>query len=111
MLMAYGLGVSIPWSVLLVVVPFVNIVSSLPISWMGLGVRENAYIFFLTPLFLSSEQAIAFGALWLLAVTVTSGIGGMLSVLSPVVTAPLAQKEVAADPQATKIHRVCNKEI
>ena len=83
MLMAYGLGVSIPWGVLLVVVPFVNIVSSLPISWMGLGVRENAYIFFLSPLFLSHEQAIAFGALWLLSVTVASGIGGIVSVLSP----------------------------
>lgn len=83
MLMAAGLGVVIPWSVLLVVVPFVNIVSSLPISWMGLGVRENAYIFFLVPIFLSHEQAIAFGAMWLLAVTVASGIGGIVSVLSP----------------------------
>lgn len=83
MLMAYGLGVSIPWGVLLVVVPFVNIVSSLPISWMGLGVRENAYIFFLTPMFLSNEQAIAFGAIWLLAVTTSSGLGGIVSVLSP----------------------------
>lgn len=103
MLMAYGLGATIPWSVLLVVVPFVNIVSSLPISWMGLGVRENAYIFFLTPLFLSSEQAIAFGALWLLAVTVASGIGGILSVLSPVVRietaspTPLTEKQSNLD--------------
>ncbi len=80
-LIAYALGVSIPWLVLLVVVPFVNIVSSLPISWMGLGVRENAYIFFLVPLYLSREQAVAFGAIWLLAVTVTSAVGGVLSVL------------------------------
>lgn len=83
MLMAKGLGVDIPWTVLLVTVPFVNIVSSLPISWMGLGVRENAYIFFLVPAFLTHEQAIAFGALWLMAVTTASGIGGIVSVLTP----------------------------
>jgi uncharacterized protein (TIRG00374 family) len=80
LLMASALNVEIPLLVLLVVVPFVNIVSSLPISWMGLGVRENAYIFFLVPLFLSREQAVAFGAIWLLAVTVTSAMGGLVSV-------------------------------
>jgi uncharacterized protein (TIRG00374 family) len=81
LLMALALNVEIPWLVLLVVVPFVNIVSSLPISWMGLGVRENAYIFFLVPLFLTREEAVAFGAIWLLAVTVTSAMGGLVSVL------------------------------
>lgn len=81
-LMASALGLSIPWIILLSSVPFVNILCSLPISWNGLGVRENSYIFFLYPAFLSKEAALAFGALWLFAVTGSAAIGGVISVLS-----------------------------
>ncbi len=83
--MASGLGVSIPLTTLFVVVPFVNIASSLPISWNGLGVREGSYkSFFVTsaPALMTSEQAIAFGALWLLAVMITSAIGGIVAFVS-----------------------------
>ncbi|RIL10075.1 MAG: hypothetical protein DCC75_05125 [Proteobacteria bacterium] len=81
-LMAYGLGADFPWSYLLVVIPMVNIVSTLPISWNGLGVRENAYVFLLTPGILSPEQALGFGAIWILSVTIASSIGGIVSVLT-----------------------------
>jgi uncharacterized membrane protein YbhN (UPF0104 family) len=82
--MAAGMGIDIPLATLFVVIPFVNIASSLPISWQGLGVRENSYIFFLTaaPAIVSKEQAVAFGALWLLAVTVSSAIGGIVALVS-----------------------------
>lgn len=78
--MCIGLGASVSWLVLLVTIPFVNILSSLPISWNGLGVRENAYIFFLAPAFLSQEQAVALGAVWLIAITFCSTIGGIWAV-------------------------------
>lgn len=81
-LMASALGIYIPWTYLFVVIPFVNILASLPISWNGLGVRENAYVFFLVPALLTQEQAVAFGTMWLLAVTVSSAIGGVISVLT-----------------------------
>ncbi len=79
--MANALGAEIPLATLFVVIPLVNIASSLPISWNGLGVRENSYIYFLTaaPALVSAEQAAAFGALWLLAVTATSAIGGIVA--------------------------------
>ncbi len=80
--MAYGVGATISWATLLVVIPFVNIASSLPISWNGLGVREKSYIFFLAPAIISIEQAVAFGALWLLAVTTASAIGGLVALFS-----------------------------
>ncbi len=81
-LIAQAVGVAIPLSTLFVVIPFVNIASSLPISWNGLGVRENSYIFFLTaaPALVSNEQAFAFGTLWIVAVTVTSAIGGLIAI-------------------------------
>lgn len=83
-LMAAGMGITIPFTTLLLVIPFVNIVCSLPISWNGLGVREKAYTYFLAtaPAIVSYEQAVAFGAIWLLAVTVTSAIGGIVAIIS-----------------------------
>lgn len=82
--MAAGLGIEIPFTTLLLVIPFVNIVCSLPISWNGLGVREKAYTYFLAtaPAIVSYEQAVAFGAIWLLAVTVSSAIGGIVAMMS-----------------------------
>jgi uncharacterized membrane protein YbhN (UPF0104 family) len=81
-IMASGFGTHIPWHVLLVTIPVVNILSTLPISWNGLGVRENGYVFFLAPLILSREQAVAFGAMWLFAMTISSAIGGLVAALS-----------------------------
>jgi uncharacterized membrane protein YbhN (UPF0104 family) len=85
-IMAFGFGTHIPWRTLLITIPLINILCTLPISWNGLGLRENAYVFFLTPLILSREEAIAFGAMWLLAMTTSSAIGGLISVLSPDIT-------------------------
>lgn len=77
------LGVRAPFSAMLSSVPFVNIVSTLPISWNGLGVRENAYLYFFFPAVLPArEQVIALGAIWLLGVTCSSLIGGLLAWMS-----------------------------
>jgi glycosyltransferase 2 family protein len=81
-IMAAGFGIQIPWPVLLVTIPVINILSCLPISWNGLGVRENGYVFFLAPLLLSREHAIAFGVMWLFATAISSAIGGLVLVFS-----------------------------
>jgi glycosyltransferase 2 family protein len=78
--LAEGIGVHIPFSFLLVTIPFANIISTLPLSWMGLGIRENVYVFFFVPQFFTHEQAVVCGALWLMAMTATSAIGGILAV-------------------------------
>ncbi len=80
--MAEGLGVTLPWPILLTTIPFVNILATLPLSWNGLGVREQSYRFFLFPAVLTNEQAVAFGAMWLFAVAIISSIGGIVSVLT-----------------------------
>jgi glycosyltransferase 2 family protein len=79
-LMGLSLGVDIPWAYLLVACPFANIVSSLPISWQGLGVRENAYRFFFVPAgVLTPEQAVAFGAIWFFSMTISGCVGGVVA--------------------------------
>lgn len=82
LLMGLAIGVYLPWRVIYSVIPLVNILSSLPISWNGLGVRETSYKYFLSPHLLTPEQAVAFGALWLLAVTVSSSVGGVIAFLT-----------------------------
>lgn len=81
-LMGAAFGVTLSWTTLLTVIPLVNILSSLPISWNGLGVREKSYSFFLTPHILTQEQAVAFGAIWLLAMTLSSAVGGIVSIIT-----------------------------
>lgn len=94
-LIIMGLGVTIPFTYLLMVIPLINILSSLPISWNGLGVRENSYIFFLSPLYLSSEKAVAVGAIWLLGVVFSSLLGGCIATLGSELTL-LKKKENTA---------------
>ena len=79
--MAHALGANITWSKIFASIPFVNIAGTLPISWQGLGVRESSLMFFLGNE-ISSEQAIAMGALWFAAVTVSGAIGGILAFIS-----------------------------
>lgn len=81
-IMAAAIGVHIPWGELLVAVPFANILSTLPISWQGLGVRENAYRFFFVPAYLNDEQILVFGALWLFSVTLSGALGGFVALIS-----------------------------
>lgn len=81
--MAWGIGKSIPLPLLLAAIPFINILCSLPISWQGLGVRETAYVFFLSAgSTLTKEEALALGAIWFIAVTVNGAIGGIVCVFS-----------------------------
>lgn len=62
---------------LIAVVPIVNIASSLPFSINGIGVRESLYLLFFVPLGVSAEVAVAFGAIWLVSVTLVSALGGL----------------------------------
>ena len=82
LLIGKAFGVTLSIKTLLTVIPIVNILSTLPISWNGLGVREKSYSYFLTPKIISQEQAVAFGAIWLLSVTVSSAIGGIISIIT-----------------------------
>lgn len=77
-----GLDADVSWYYVLYAVPFINIASTLPLTWMGIGVRENAYVFFFVPAFINHEQAVLASALWLFAITASSLAGGLLAVLT-----------------------------
>lgn len=60
---AVGMSVAVGPTALLAFFPAVLIAQVLPISISGLGVREGAFVLFLTPLGVPAEQAIALGLL------------------------------------------------
>jgi uncharacterized protein (TIRG00374 family) len=60
---AVGIGIAVGPTALLAFFPAVLIAQVLPISISGLGVREGAFVLFLTPLGVPAAQAIALGLL------------------------------------------------
>jgi uncharacterized membrane protein YbhN (UPF0104 family) len=79
--LATAIGAQIPFGYLLMSIPFANIITTLPLSWMGLGLRENTYAFFFVPMFLSHEQAVLCGVLWWISMTLTGLFGGVVAVM------------------------------
>jgi uncharacterized membrane protein YbhN (UPF0104 family) len=105
--MGLGFGIEIPLTFLFVTIPFVNILSSLPISWNGIGVRESAYVFFLSPIYLSQEQAVAFGAIWIIAITFASALGGLVAFLTEdyALLNRLKKKEITSHPSRSMLRK------
>jgi hypothetical protein len=60
---AVGIGIAVGPTALLAFFPAVLIAQVMPISISGLGVREGAFVLFLTPLGVPTAQAIALGLL------------------------------------------------
>lgn len=75
-LMALALGAHTPIIYYYFLVPVVHLISMLP-SLNGLGIREGAYIYFLTP-YIGREYAAALGILWLGMLLFLSVIGGII---------------------------------
>jgi uncharacterized membrane protein YbhN (UPF0104 family) len=76
-----GLVPSIPWSYAMVFHPFVAMLSSLPISLAGLGVRESSFVYFLAVLErVPVVEANAFAAAWL-AMLVLAALSGAVAFL------------------------------
>lgn len=78
MLLTSALGIELPVSYFFIFSPLVNLLSSLPVSWNGLGVREGGYVFFLSHVGVTRESAVAFGLLWFSTVLVGGLAGGVV---------------------------------
>ncbi|MCS6893638.1 MAG: flippase-like domain-containing protein [Deltaproteobacteria bacterium] len=64
----------------LAVMPLVNIASSLPISWNGVGIRESLLILYLTPNPFSITQVVTYSLIWLFAVIFGSILGAVIAI-------------------------------
>ena len=82
-LLARALGLAIGWYDLLVYLPIHTVVSALPVSLNGLGVREATLVGFFTLVGLSGEQAASLALLHLLWLYAIALLGGFLLLWRP----------------------------
>jgi uncharacterized membrane protein YbhN (UPF0104 family) len=77
-LLGMALDLGIPWGDYFVIVPLVDLISILPISISGIGVREGAYVGLLYLLGVETSRGLAFGILGFIVVTAASLLGGII---------------------------------
>jgi uncharacterized protein (TIRG00374 family) len=77
-LIGLAMGVSIPASYYWIAVPMVTLMTLLPISINGMGVREGGMILFLSPLGVPASTAMSLAFLWFSVFTAASLFGGLL---------------------------------
>jgi len=73
-----GLGITLPFSCYLIMVPVMGILASMPVSLGGIGVREGTFVYFLKLLGYGAEYGLALGLL-VYGVSLLGGlIGGVV---------------------------------
>lgn len=83
-ILALALRLPIPFTHLLVFVPFVSIAAMLPITVAGIGLREGAWVMLLGKYGIGSADAVAFSLIYFGAVLIVSLVGGILFALGRV---------------------------
>jgi len=79
-LILLGMAVSmhVDWRYYFIFHPLVTVLSALPLTLAGLGIREGGYLWFLHRQGVSDETAVAFALLWFVVLTVSSLTGGLV---------------------------------
>jgi uncharacterized membrane protein YbhN (UPF0104 family) len=80
LIVARALRLDVPLSYICVFHPLVSALSSIPITFSGIGLREGGYLWFLTRIGIPQASAIAYGVLWLLVIVASSLVGGLVFV-------------------------------
>ena len=77
-LLFLSFGINIPLLELLVVITLISVITMLPVSLNGLGVREASYVFFFNELGVPEEIALSVSLLFFFLVSISSLIGGII---------------------------------
>lgn len=80
-LLFLGFGLSLPWIELLVIITLISVITMLPVSLNGIGVREASYVFFFKQLGVPEEMAVSVSLLFFFLVTLSSIAGGVFWLL------------------------------
>ncbi len=82
-LLAEALQIEVSFRYLLFCLPLINILSNLPISFSGFGVREGSCMLLFSLVGIATERALAFGLLWGALTVGANATGGLVLLLSP----------------------------
>jgi uncharacterized membrane protein YbhN (UPF0104 family) len=80
-LIGRAIGAAVPAGYYWIAVPMVSLLTMLPISLNGMGIREGGMVVFLAPVGVTSATAISLAFLWFLVFTATSLVGAGLYLL------------------------------
>jgi uncharacterized membrane protein YbhN (UPF0104 family) len=73
-----AIDVEIPFTYYLVFVPLVTLLTLLPLSLNGMGIREGSTVLLLRPLGVGEGEALCLAILWFLVLTAVSLFGGII---------------------------------
>ncbi len=77
-LLADSLGINAHWGYFFLFFPIVTVISMLPISFNGLGMREGLFIYLFSKIEIPSAQAFSLSLSWFFIVTCISLLGGLI---------------------------------
>ena len=77
-LISRSLNFLVPLRYFFLFVPLISIISMLPISVSGIGVREASSVYFFAKVGLDSAGAISLSLLWFAVMALSSGLGGIV---------------------------------
>ena len=93
--LANGLGMEVPVGYFFVFIPVINIISCVPITIAGWGLREQMYKQFFCPVGMSEDVAVSLSIIFALIILTWSLVGGVLYALHlPKVTAHEDEKTI-----------------
>ena len=77
-LLGSAISMHVDWRYYFIFHPLVTVLSAVPISVAGLGIREAGYVWFLTRQGVDVDTATAFGILWFAVLLTSSLVGGVV---------------------------------
>ncbi len=77
---AKGLSIPIPFSALLAYIPIITIISLIPLTLNGLGLREYSYVFFFSLIGIAKSEALSISLVYFAASVIASCAGGIVFV-------------------------------
>src|SRR5262249_30148460 len=80
-LVGQAIGADVPASYYWIMVPMVSLLTMLPVSINGIGMRENATVVFLAPLAVPEHVALMLAMLWFSVFLAVSVLGGLVYLL------------------------------
>ncbi len=78
--LAKGIALNLPFISLLIFVPIIILISFIPVSISGIGLREGAFVFFLGTVGVAPDLSVTLSLLWFLSV-VCAGLWGLFEYL------------------------------
>ncbi|HYC56473.1 MAG TPA: lysylphosphatidylglycerol synthase transmembrane domain-containing protein [Candidatus Binatia bacterium] len=96
-LLGRSIHMQVEWRYYFIFHPLVTVLSAMPVSLAGLGIREMGYVWFLKRQGVPADTAFAFGLLWFAVLTISSLSGGLVYLLSgasvPVARSPRGRQQ------------------